>query len=187
MLANEQRTIDLARQGDHDAFARLMSKYQERLFVSLASSLGCEAEAEDVVQEAFVNAYLKLSSFRGKSSFYTWIYRIARNVAASRRQRLRVTRSLDTALQSVGQEPIDRSPPAVKMLENAEQADCVATALQRLSDEYRTILVLREIDGFDYATIASLLGINTGTVRSRLHRARLELGRVCRNVKGSEH
>ena len=186
MLANEQRTIDLARQGDHDAFARLMSKYQERLFTSLTNLLGCEAEAEDVVQETFVNAYLKLSGFRGKSSFYTWIYRIARNVAASRRQRSKSTSSLDSALRAVGQEPIDRSPPAATVLENAEQADCVATALQRLPDDYRTILVLREIDGFDYATIASLLSINVGTVRSRLHRARLELGRVCRHVKGIE-
>merc|ERR1711939_649438 len=170
MLVNEQHTIDLAKEGDHDAFARLMSTYQDRLFTSLANSIGCETEAEDVVQETFVNAYLKLSGFRGTSSFYTWIYRIAR----------------DVALRTMGQEPVDCTPQAVNALENAEQANDLATALQRISDDYRTVLVLREIDGFDYATIASLLGIRVGTVRSRLHRARLELGRAWRQLKGNE-
>jgi len=186
MLVNEQHTIDLAKEGDHDAFARLMSTYQDRLFTSLANSIGCETEAEDVVQETFVNAYLKLSGFRGTSSFYTWIYRIARNVAATRQQRLKSTRSLDVALRTMGQEPVDCTPQAVNALENAEQANDLATALQRISDDYRTVLVLREIDGFDYATIASLLGIRVGTVRSRLHRARLELGRAWRQLKGNE-
>ena len=186
MLVNEQHTIDLAKEGDHDAFARLMSTYQDRLFTSLANSIGCETEAEDVVQETFVNAYLKLSGFRGTRSFYTWIYRIARNVAATRQQRLKSTRSLDVALRTMGQEPVDCTPQAVNALENAEQANDLATALQRISDDYRTVLVLREIDGFDYATIASLLGIRVGTVRSRLHRARLELGRAWRQLKGNE-
>ena len=187
MQANEQLTIDQARQGDHDAFARLMGKYQDRLFTSLTQHIGCEAEAEDIVQETFVKAYLKLSTFQGNSSFYTWIYSIARNVASSRRQRLRPAWSLESTLQSMGQEPADRAASAMSSLEREEQVDHLAKALDSLTPDYRSILVLREIDGFDYATIASLLEISVGTVRSRLHRARVELARVCRLLKGADH
>jgi RNA polymerase sigma-70 factor (ECF subfamily) len=130
-------------------------------------------EAEDVAQEAFVQAFLKLSSFKGQSHFYTWLFRIARNQAVSRFRRTRKTSSIDGSESPVALLANEASPDQ-RMLQN-EAVSQVQLALSRLSEEHRAILVLRELEDMDYDAIAEALELPVGTVRSRLHRARMQL------------
>ena len=161
--------------GDAAAFGRLVELYQDRLYNSLLRVVGSAEDAGDIVQDAFVQAYVKLDTFRGNSAFYTWLYRIAFNLAMSHARRGHKTVSLDGIKTLVGSEPVDHQPPPEAGLEQNEQVELVHAALAELSTEYRTILVLREIDGCRYEEIAEILDLPVGTVRSRLFRARLAL------------
>jgi len=172
---DDGQLIRAACQGDAAAFGGLVRKYQARLCTSLTHVFGSLDDAEDVAQEAFVQAYVKLRTFAGGSAFYTWLYRIAVNAAISRRRRRREQTSTLTRREELGLEPLDDGERADERLLREERAVQVQHALARLSDEHRTILVLREIDDCDYDEIAQVLQLPVGTVRSRLHRARLQL------------
>jgi RNA polymerase sigma-70 factor (ECF subfamily) len=137
-----------------------------------------------VAQEAFVQAYVKLASFAGESAFYTWLYRIAFNAAISRRRRQRDAASVEHTRELTGQEPFDDTEPAEERVLREERAAAVQQALTLLSEEHRAILVLREVEGCDYDEIAEVLDIPVGTVRSRLHRARLHLREQLDGVLG---
>jgi RNA polymerase sigma-70 factor (ECF subfamily) len=167
--------IERSRAGEPDAYGELVVRYQDRLYNTLLRVCGESEEARDVTQEAFVQAFVKLDSFRGNSAFYTWLYRIAFNTAISRRRRRKPTSSLDEAREAAGVEPVDPDARPEANLEREEQAIQVRAALATLSEEHRSVLVLREIDGRDYETIGEMLDIPVGTVRSRLHRARMQL------------
>jgi RNA polymerase sigma-70 factor (ECF subfamily) len=172
---HESQLIDASLQGDSAAFGQLVQIYQDRLYNAMVHFCGNAAEAEDVAQEAFVQAYLKLASFQQNSAFYTWLYRIAFNTAVSRRRRKRAETSVDQVREQSGDEPADTGDaPDTQMIRDEEVA-VVHTALGQLSEEHRSILVLRELEGCDYEQIAEILSINVGTVRSRLHRARMQL------------
>ena len=132
-------------------------------------------EAEDVAQEALVKAYLKLDKFAGGSSFYTWLYRIAFNTAISRRRVRRGEQSIEQTRELTGNELIDGSESADQRMLRRERACEVHQAMNQLPEEFRSVLVLREVEGCDYDTIAEILDLPVGTVRSRLHRARLQL------------
>ena len=118
---------------------------------------------------------MKLSTFQRASGFYTWLYRIAFNVAASRRRRQKPAASVDQARDESGQEPADAGAAPGERLEQQERAVQVQDALARISEEHRAILVLREVDGCAYEEIAEILDVPVGTIRSRLHRARMQL------------
>ncbi len=167
--------IERSRAGEPEAFGELVVRYQDRLYNTLIRVCGETEEARDVAQEAFVQAFVKLDSFRGNSAFYTWLYRIAFNTAISRRRRRKPTSSLDEARDAAGFEPADPDARPEANLEREEQAIQVRAALATLSEEHRSVLVLREIDGCDYETIGEMLDVPVGTVRSRLHRARMQL------------
>ena len=162
-------------EGDSEAFGQLVRKYQDRLFNGLVQMLRNETEAEDVVQETFILAFTKLKSFQGKSAFYTWLYRIAYNVSVSRMRRRRPVASIHPADHDEPMQLPGRAPSPDAGVCQQERAGQLALALDRLSEEHRAILVLREIDDLDYEAIAEVLNIPVGTVRSRLHRARLQL------------
>lgn len=172
---DDGQLIRAACQGEAAAYGTLVRKYQARLCTSLTHLCGSLDDAEDVAQEAFVQAYVKLRSFAGGSSFYTWLYRIAVNAAISRKRRRREQTSVDSQREQLGLEPQDDGERADERLLREERAVMVQRALGKLSDEHRTILVLREIDDYDYDEIARVLELPVGTVRSRLHRARLQL------------
>jgi RNA polymerase sigma-70 factor (ECF subfamily) len=161
--------------GDNAAFGRLVAAYQDRLFNSLLRVLGSSEDAADIVQDAFVQAFTKLNTFRGDSGFYTWLYRIAFNLAMSHARRGRKTESLDGMKSVVGEEPLDGRPTVETGMMQQERAELVHAALAQLSMDYRQILVLREIDGCRYDEIAVILDLPVGTVRSRLFRARMEM------------
>jgi len=165
--------IEATRNGDSHAFGLLVRAYQDRVYHVVRHWMGDHQEAEDLVQETFVQAYLKLASFRGASSFTTWIFRIAFNLTATRRKKRRPTQ-LDP--QSPLYERLsDRGETPEERLQREERAGQVQAALAGLSDEYRAVLVLREMEDCDYESMAEILDLPIGTVRSRLHRARLEL------------
>jgi RNA polymerase sigma-70 factor (ECF subfamily) len=171
----EAEWIKAARQGDGGAFGCLVRKYQDRLSAGLLKICGCADEAQDVAQEAFVQAHNKLGTFAGSSTFYTWLYRIATNIAITRHRRRRKVVSLEQGRQAAASEPHDDGEHAVDKLLREERAQHVRIALEQLNIEHRNILVLREIEGCDYDTISRILELPVGTVRSRLHRARLQL------------
>jgi RNA polymerase sigma-70 factor (ECF subfamily) len=175
VVQEDSQWIQAACRGDAAAFGQLVRKYQDRLANALLYVCGSHDEAEDVSQEAFVQAYVKLATFAGDSAFYTWLYRIAMNAAISRRRRRRDEESVEEARQNSGREPHDGAEQAEERLLREERAVLVQRALARLSDEHRTILVLREVEGCDYDQIAAVLEVPVGTVRSRLHRARMQL------------
>ncbi len=161
--------------GRTDAFGRLVTKYQDRLYASMVHVTGSAEEAQDVVQEAFIQAFLKLDGYQHTAAFFTWLYRIAFNQSVSRRRRKKPSVSVETARQEQGWEPLDRNEAPSDQMERDERAAQVQAALAALGEEHRAILVLREIDGCDYQQIADILEVAVGTVRSRLHRARLQL------------
>ncbi len=172
---DDAQLIRKSLQGDSAAYGRLVQAYQDRLFNTIAHVVGCREEAEDVVQEAFVQAYVKLSTFQGHSAFYTWLYRIAFNTAVSRRRRKKSEVSVERSRELSGAEPVDTGDAPSERMEREERVEQVQRALSALSDQHRTILVLREMDGCCYDTISEILDLPIGTVRSRLHRARLQL------------
>ena len=183
-VEHEGQLIQAACRGDATAYGALVRKYQTRLCTSLTHICGSLEEAEDIAQDAFVQAYVKLRSFAGESQFYTWLYRIAVNAAISKRRRRRETTSVDLKRADLGLEPLDGGERADERLLREERAVAVRRALSRLSEEHRAIIVLREIDGRDYEEIAQVLELPVGTVRSRLHRARLQLKEQLDTVLG---
>ncbi len=172
---DDAQLIAEVRAGKTDAFNHLVLKYQDRLLNAVAYISGGREEAEDVVQDAFVQAFVKLNSFGGNSAFFTWLYRIAINAAISRRRKRKGDTSIDARLEQRGDEPADDQEGAEDRILREERASQVKTALAALSEEHRTILVLREMEDCDYDDIAAILDVPVGTVRSRLHRARLQM------------
>jgi RNA polymerase sigma-70 factor (ECF subfamily) len=174
-VKDDSQLIDEALEGDSAAFGQLVTRYQDRLYNTLVHVVGSRDAAYDVAQDAFVQAYVKLDTFGRASGFYTWLYRIALNTAISRRRREKPVASVEQVRETLGHDPVDRGDAPAANLERQERACQVRSALARLSEEHRTILVLREIDDCSYEHIAEMLDLPIGTIRSRLHRARLQL------------
>jgi RNA polymerase sigma-70 factor (ECF subfamily) len=175
---DDQQLIAECLAGRTEAFGELVVRYQDRLFHTLLFVTGTADQAQDVAQDAFVHAFAKLSTFRGESAFYSWLFRIAMNAAVSRKRRdRRMSASLDAARENAGHEPIDGHPGSEPShsVEVSERQALVRSALAELSEEYRTVLVLKEMEDLRYEEIAEIVGCPIGTVRSRIHRARSEL------------
>lgn len=180
MLSEDLQTIERVRRGDSAAFAHLVERHQRRLLGLLAHACGDAELAEDIAQEAFARAYQKLATFSGQSQFYTWLARIAMNLLFSDRRRKRLENQarregLDLALDANGFVNRSENAPPDHQMELLETQNCVRQAIEMLDEERRVVVVMRDFDGMDYEAIAESLEIPVGTVRSRLHRARLEL------------
>jgi RNA polymerase sigma-70 factor (ECF subfamily) len=188
---DDAQLISQALAGQTAAFGQLVEKYQDRLYNTLVHVAGNAEDAKDVVQEAFVQAFLKLESFQGASAFYTWLYRIAFNVAATHRRRRGAMRTAEqTAIadgQLRGSEGASQAAEGPSdRLERDERCRQVRHAISQLPEEYRVVLVLREMEGYCYESIAEVLDLPVGTVRSRLHRARLQLREQLKEVLAVE-
>ena len=179
---DDKRLIEQALAGDSAAFGRLVRKYQDRLYNTMVHVVGRGDDPMDVVQDAFVQAFVKLESFKQTAAFYTWLYRIAFNVASTYRRRRKPMLSVDRVREVSGEEPIESDVGPADKLEQDERRRQVRAAIAGLTEEHRTVIVLREIDGCCYETIAEILDLPVGTVRSRLHRARLHLKEQLREV-----
>ena len=172
-------------QGDESAFVEIVHRYQSRIFSVAESFLHNHADAEEITQDTFVRAHLNLSRFRGDSSLATWLHRIALNLARNRywyffRRRRHATLSLDCP---VGPDsgatvadliPAD-SPDPARESSRSEFASLVAASLEKLDPAHRKVLTLRVLQSLSYDEIAREIGINPGTVKSRIARAREKL------------
>lgn len=172
----DEELIAASVSGRNQAFDQLVLRYQDRLFNALLKLLRDREEARDVVQETFVTAWQKLAGFRGEAGFYSWLFRIAYNTAMSRRRKKKL-KMTSTDHGPPHQSPEDWHPESRPShhLELNEQQHSVHVALEHLPEEYRTVLVLKEIENFKYEQIADILDVPLGTIRSRIHRARLLL------------
>ena len=186
----DAQLIEKIRTGQSEAYGILVRKYQDQIFNTCWRICGHLEDARDVSQEAFLKAYEKLPAFRQESGFYTWIFRIAVNLAVSKRREVgrRRTVSLDEGGTALGEQarqllrqPSAKSAPASD--EEGELHGCLARAIQDLEPDYRSVIVLRDIEGMDYQTVAEILEIPAGTVKSRLHRARVILSSALRPAK----
>ena len=171
-LSEDKQWVEETLAGQAQSFEKLVRKYQDRLYTTMVHVTGNSHEAEEVVQDAMLQAYAKLNTFKGNSQFYTWLYRIAFNMSISRQRKKRPRVSLDQIQENAGIDPEDHREAPNQRIERSEQTQQIHDALNKLSEEYRSILVLREMEGCDYDTISGMLSIPVGTVRSRLHRAR---------------
>ncbi len=174
-MNDDAQLIEETLSGQSSAFGQLVQRYQDRLYNTVVHVAGNAEDARDIVQDAFVQAFLKLETFAGCSAFYTWLYRIAFNLAVTHRRRKRPTRSVEHLRELSGMEPTDEGDEPSETAQRREQCGQVRQAIAKLNPEHRGVLVLREIDGCCYETIAEILEVPVGTVRSRLHRARLHL------------
>ncbi|GBD36789.1 ECF RNA polymerase sigma factor SigW [bacterium HR36] len=172
-------------QGRAEAFGELVRRYQDRLYNSVYRFLGNAEDARDVVQEAFLSAFRSLRRFRGSSQFFTWLYRIALNHAVDWKRRKSLRALPEAFAQTSRNEPQDPSLLANPdwHLQRLEEDERLHQALAKLSHEHRLVLILRDIDELSYEQIAEVLDIPLGTVRSRLHRARLELRRLLQELE----
>jgi len=177
---DESVLVEQCRRGDSAATERLILKYQNRIYNVILRMCGNEADAAELSQETFVKVIENIGKFEGRSRFYTWLFRIAVNLTlnyCSRSVRLG-TASLDAeyggqAGQSLREFLADEaSPDPATAAANKELGELIEKALAKLDDAQRTVVVLRDIEGMNYAQIAEVLDIELGTVKSRLSRAR---------------
>lgn len=178
--------VKRAKQGDSEAFAALMEHYQSRVYHLALRMTGSPEDAADLCQETFLNAWRGLPSFRGDSSFVTWLCRLASNACLDhlrrekKRKYLESGASLDDGESGLSAVLPDGAPGPQERLEQRERQEAVRAGLAKLSPEHRQVLLLRETAGLCYAEIAAVTGLEEGTVKSRIARARLNLREILR-------
>jgi len=177
----EQKLVELLRGGEEAAFEALLKRYQGKIYRLALSVTKRHEDAEEVLQDVFLNVYRKIASFDGRSAFGTWLYRICVNTA------LMMLRGRDPAHESIdaylpqfagGQHArmiADWSEGADEVILRKERAQIVRQAIETLPPEYRVVLVLRDLEGLSNGEVAEVLGTSVPTVKARLHRARLAL------------
>lgn len=178
----EQDLVNLAKAGDKNAFEQLVLANEKQIYNLCRRLVSNPDDASELAQEAFLNAWRGLPGFQGDSAFSTWVYRLASNVCIDflrkekRRHSVSATISLDTDGDETRQAelPDERYTPE-RELDRRELLRTLSQCLESLSDQHRQILVMRELSGLSYAEIGAVLGLEDGTVKSRIARARVAL------------
>jgi RNA polymerase sigma-70 factor (ECF subfamily) len=184
----DRELVERAQQGDGQAFAMLVERHQRQLYRLALRMTGSEADAQEVLQEAFLNAYQKLPLFRGEAQFSSWLYRIAANSALMRLRRKR------RAPDALGEQPLELAGPrfsadgvleptstsdwsqrADERMMSGQLGEAINKAVAELPEDYRTVFLLKDVDGLSNEDIATALELTVPAVKSRLHRARLAL------------
>ncbi len=181
----EEKLVERLRKRDEAAFTELMELYQVKVFHLLFRMLGDKEEARDVAQDVFYTVFKSIDSFRGDSKLSTWIYRVATNHCKNRIKYLgRRARgqkqefnelSEQDSVESATMQTSSKIDRPDQVAEGKETESIVQRALSSLDEEHRTLVVMRDIEGMSYEEIQSITGLPEGTVKSRLHRARLAL------------
>lgn len=184
---SEKKDAELIKEtlnGDPTAFDELVRRYQDRVYNVLLRLCQHPQDAEDLTQEVFIKVYDSLAEFRGESSLYTWVYRVAANAYYSRCRHLGAKKIIKTVPLRVGVSaegdrspglPPSPNPGPSEVAASRETQEIVNQAITALTDENRMVIVLKHIEGMEYQQIAEVLNWPIGTVKSRLHRARQEL------------
>lgn len=182
--SEEAALVEQAQRGDHAAFEALVRLHQQAVFAVTLRMLGDHGEAEEIAQEAFVRAYRSLGTFRREARLSTWLISITMNLCRNRRRwwarrRKVIAASLDDPLPTeegtLGQTIEDPAPSPAALTERRERQRLLEASLQALDDAHRSVVVLRDLQGYSYEEIAEMLHCRVGTVKSRLSRARLHL------------
>ncbi|MDQ3254031.1 MAG: sigma-70 family RNA polymerase sigma factor [Acidobacteriota bacterium] len=186
--ASDEQIVELALEGDADAFGEIVRRWERRIFALTFGMLGSFEDARDATQETFIAAYRNLRGFRGEAKVSSWLHRIAVNQCISRQRRGRVRResSLDDETEKDGTRfitPAHASP--ARTAERGERADAVRRAVNALQPELREVIVLKEFEDMTFQEIADTLDVPLSTVKSRLYTALKQL-RMRLEVHGME-
>ena len=192
-LREDSFLVEQCRRGDSAAMERLIIKYQSRVYNAILRICANADDAAELTQETFVKVIEKISDFEGRSGFYTWVFRIAVNLTLNYCQRgARLAfRSLDAESDEDNEQAkgalkeilsSDDSPDPAAVAANKELWQMVLKAMNKLDDAQRAVIVLRDIEGMNYAQISEVLEIELGTVKSRLSRARGNLREILEGI-----
>jgi RNA polymerase sigma-70 factor (ECF subfamily) len=185
--------LELVRQcqaGRTDAFDELVTRYRTRIFAMIYNMVHNEQDAWDLAQESFLKAWRSIKRFRGKSSFYTWMYRIVMNVTIDWLRKKQIKgggTEFDDSIQLKQVDPASKTLPKAEPLphtrmERAEVRARIDNAIQQLSPDHRAVILMKEIEEMQYHEIAEALGCSIGTVMSRLFYARKKLQNLLKDV-----
>ncbi len=178
-VSTDNELVRAAQQGDENAFRELVGRYENKVYRLALKMMREPQDAEDVLQETFINVFRHLDSFRGESEFSTWIYRIATNASLMKLRSKRPIASLDEPVdvdeENLPRELMDWSATPEEMLLSHETRTQMDAALARLPETLRAVFVLRDIEGLNVEETARVLEISQANVKTRLHRARLAL------------
>lgn len=179
-MADSSKLVSLAQQGNKQAFENLVEMYQNRVFSHCYQLTGNYDDAQDLAQDIFIQAFKSLKSFRQEADLGTWLRRITLNRWINiMRQKKVISISMDEPLPNrdgeTAREIAASEESPLEKMERDEFNSLVRAALMQLAPEFRSVLILREMEGYSYDEIASLLGCSLGTVKSRLNRARRDM------------
>ena len=187
--------VDRARAGDTEAFRTLFERYHRRAYTLAAGIVRNPDDAMDVVQDAFIKAHRHLAKFEGSSSFYTWLYRIVMNLAIDHLRKTRRARHVDFN-DAIGRDDGDVSEESLlphilgqnpgKAVISKEIREQIGKALDELSENHRTVLILRELEGLSYEEMAEAMHCSKGTIMSRLFHARKNMQKRLLEYMGGE-
>ena len=183
----EQELLDRCLAGEDSAWEALLKAYSRKIYNLCYRFTGRVEEAEDVTQEVFIKVFQTLKSYHAaQGSFGTWLNRVARNHLVDHYRRARkdrVTSSLEDELPEAEQQPSPHMEPTGPV-ESRERREVLQQGLDKLSPDLREAVILRDLHDLDYEEIAQVLSVPQGTVKSRINRGRLELGRVLKRMEG---
>ncbi len=171
-MRDEKNLITKAQKGDHHAFEELVEPLLNRIYNHACRMMNNAEDGADMAQEALVKAFLNIGKFRNDSSFSTWIFRITHNVCLDEiRKRKKVV------ILPVDEQPhtASRDPKPEEIYESKEAQSAVFKALNKLSDAHKTVILLRDVEGYSYEEIAQITNTSIGTVKSRISRGRTQL------------
>jgi len=183
MAVSDGTLVEKSQQGDYLSFQELVRRHEKKIYNLAYKIMGNKEDASDVLQETFLQAFKKLPGFKSKAKFSTWLYRIAVNICLMRKRKQKKikTVSLDVPILTKQEDEIRRelrddwSKSPLASLESEEVKRALSNAIDLLPEEYRTVFLLRGINGFSNEEVANALKISVPAVKSRLHRARLFL------------
>ena len=174
-MKDQEKIIARARRGDADAFEQLVVAYRDQVFRLALRMCGSEADADEVAQEAFLSAWKALPNFRGESQFSTWLYQLTTHAAIDlmRREKRQIAADDITEVSAA-----DPAPSPQQQAEQSEQREIVRDAILQLAPEQREVVVLRFMEELSYEEIDAVLKLPSGTVKSRLNRAKAQLKEI---------
>lgn len=183
--------VNRAQKGDDNAFAELVRRYERKVYNICYRMLGNVDEASEALQDAFLRAYQFLKKFKGKSSFYTWLYRIATNVCLTRLRKRKTAQSFTSETNQASEKPSPKQPIFVssdlitdipdaskspeRLVRQKELREALNQAVDELPADFRTVVVLRDFEGLSNREVSKVLNLSVPAVKSRLHRGRLFL------------